>query len=193
MAQPMNLVAFGNCEEEKVLTPREVYFQIQKYKANLSILQKSLSSSRKLFFIEKTVWPDQCDNIIESFHIAHKHVQTFSRFLDTSAQFTHPISILRYPLVQRLHSLDVQLRDSCTLIRMFQYNSQIHARNAIGQSQEIRSHLENLTQNWRQFQRESRSLMDQIQTLSEAKFKDNIVSFAKAKSTSRRDTEADID
>ena len=193
MARPMNLFAFGNYEDEKVLTPREIYFHIQKYKSDLSILQKSLSFSRKLFFIEKTVWPDQCDNIIESFHIAHKHVQIFSRFLDTSAQFTHPVSVLRYPLVQRLHSLDVQLRELCTLIRVFQYNSQIHSRSAICQSQEIRSRLENLTQNWRQFQRESRSLMDQIQTLPESKFKDNIVSLAKAKSASRRDTEADID
>lgn len=163
MRKPLNISFYNSWSDTQELSPKEVYSFIQKYWSAISTQQKLLLDTQKLFASTQTIWPDRCDWIIDDFRFLTERVQLFSDFLDTSLQFSGSFRLIRYPLAQKLHYFDAQLREFCLLLVCFRSRCQTPTYNTLSQNQDISSCLKKLLRYWRQLNREVQSVLVQIQ------------------------------
>lgn len=175
MRKLLNISFYDSWSDIQELSPKEVYSLVQKYWSAISTLQKLLLDTQKLFASTQTIWPDRCDWIIDDFRLLTERVQKFSDFLDTSSQFSGSFRLIRYPLAQKLHYFDAQLRELCILLICFRSYCQMPTYSTVSQNQDISSCLKKLLRYWRQLNREVQSILEQIEIPTQEKRRHTIL------------------
>lgn len=143
----------------------EVRSITQRHWSEIAEMRKSIIHARRLFISGETIWPDQCDAVIEQLQTLSKPIQDFYEFLDRSAQLPPVACPLRYPLVMILHRIDAQLSELRLLITTFRSSSWIPSHQTFTLLEEIRKNLEMLFQSWKEAQRNVKLFLDQTESI----------------------------
>jgi hypothetical protein len=161
MTKRRGTIVQGPWSESQVLSLSEVYKITQTYWSDIVVMRKSVLRARKLF--TKTIWPDQCDDLIASLREMSLAIRAFYEFLDKSEPLPLLVCSRRYPVVKALHKVDALLSDLVLLIIIFRSNSWTLSKQAILQDQEIQQKLEKLLQSWKEMQRNAKIFFNQMQ------------------------------
>jgi len=146
----------------------EVHNLTQEYWSANAKMRKYITHVRRFFMKEKTIWPDQCEHIIEMLRTLSGSVLEFGEFLDKSEKLPSAICSIRYPLLMVLHRIDAQTRELGLLLASFSSNSWIPSQQSLLQLEEIRQSLESLSQSWKEAQRDVKLFLDQMESIEEA-------------------------
>jgi len=120
--------------------------RVQKHRTDIAASQGSVLYALKLFSESEGIWPDNCDQVIDTMHKMSEPVQAFCGLLDSHTQLPIAISPLRYPLMKTLYHVDELVNELSQLLTIFRSVCRLPSRKVFTQRREIERKLESLAQ-----------------------------------------------
>jgi len=120
--------------------------QVQKHRKDILATQGSVLYALDLFSEGEGIWPDNCDEVIDTLHKVSEPIREFCGLLDSHVQLPAVVSPLRYPLMKTLYHVDELVNELSLLLTIFRSVCRLPSRKVFTQRREIQSKLESLAQ-----------------------------------------------
>src|SRR5438067_2498923 len=116
--------------------------RVQKYQKDIVASQGSVLYALDLFSEGEGIWPDNCDEVIDTMHKVSEPIREFCGLLDSHRQLPVAVSPLRYPLMKTLYHVDELVNELSLLLTIFRSVCRLSSRKAFIQRREIHLKLE---------------------------------------------------
>ena len=121
--QPTNNITKGPWKVSRTISLHEIYIKSQEHWSNVVTARKDVLRIRKLVLRDKTIWPDQYDEIVKSLRGVIIPLQSFYKFMDKEKYFPLSIYPLCYSIASSLHFIIASISDVISLIAIFRDDS----------------------------------------------------------------------
>lgn len=120
--------------------------RVQKHREDIVASQRSVLYALDLFSEGEGIWPDNCDEVIDTMHKVSEPLREFCELLDSHLQLPAVVSPLRYPLMKTLYHVDELVNELSLLLTIFRSVCRLPSKKVFTQRREIQLKLESLAQ-----------------------------------------------
>ncbi len=136
--------------------------RVQTHRKDIVASQSSVLYALDIFSEGEGIWPDNCDQVIDTMRMLNEPVREFCGLLDSHVQLPIAVSPLRYPLMKTLYHIDDLVNELSQLLTLFRSVCRLPARRVFTQRREIQLKLESLAQSLKEIDQNVDKLPERI-------------------------------